>query len=160
MTAARALAPIVAALLLLSGCGRMPQFAVLNDPLTPEEHVLLGVGYERQGEIGLAEKEYGRALRKDPRCFQAYINLGNLSLSEREYLTARKRYLKALDIRPGDPEATNNLAMDAILSGDRKWMADARVRMEAVLAVPEQRIPALLETMKELDAAIAAKEGR
>jgi Tfp pilus assembly protein PilF len=156
----RAVALAALAALALSGCGRMPQFVVLNDPLTAEEHVQLGVGYERQGELFLAEKEYGRALRKDPRCFQARVNLGNVALSEREYLTARKQYLKALEIRPGDPEATNNLAMAALRSGDKKHMDDAKRRIDAVLAGPERDLPELRDTMRDLEEAIARSKKR
>lgn len=134
----------------------MPKFVVLNDPLSAEEHLVLGVSYERMGDFPLAEREYVRALRKEPRNFQARVNLGNVALADREYLAARKQYLKALDIRPGDPEATNNLAMAALLSGNGKHMEDARRRMQAVLAEPTHRIPVLLETMRELEGAIAA----
>lgn len=149
------LALLLLLLLAAGGCGRMPRFVVLNDPLSAEEHLVLGVSYERAGELSLAEREYLRALRKEPGNFQALVNLGNVSLAGREYLAARKQYLRALEIRPGDPEATNNLAMAALLSGDRKHMADARRRMEAVLAEPGNRVPALLETLAELDAAIS-----
>ncbi len=152
----RAIALWILAVLSLCGCaGHMPQIVTLSDPLTAEEHVILGVGYEQQGEFVIAQKEYGRALKKDPRCFQARVNLGNVALAEREYLTARKQYLRALDIRPGDPEATNNLAMAATLSGDVKHMEDSKRRMDAVLADPDHRIPVLLDTMKELEKAIA-----
>ncbi len=133
----------------------MPKVVTLTDPLSAEEHVMLGVGYEQQGQFAIAEKEYARALKKDPRCFQARVNLGNIALAEREYLAARKQYLRALEIRAGDPEATNNLAMSAILSGDVKYLQDAKGRMDAVLADPVRRIPVLLDTMKELEAAIA-----
>ena len=155
MRRTRALALLI--VLLLAGCrGHMPQFIVLNDPLSAEEHVMLGVGYEQQGEFFLAEKEYGRALKKDPKCFQARVNLGNVALAGRDYEVARRQYLRALEIRPGDPEATNNLAMAAILSGNTKRMAEARARLGAVLAAdPVNRVPVLLDTMKELDGAIA-----
>jgi Flp pilus assembly protein TadD len=143
---------------MLAGCVRVPKFVVLNDPLSAEEHVMLGVGYEQQGEYFLAEREYARALKKDPKCFQARFNLGNVSLAQREYLAARKQFLKALEVRPGDPEATNNLAMAAILSKNAKWMAEASVRLEALLADPAKRIPVLLETKAELDGAIASRK--
>jgi Flp pilus assembly protein TadD len=155
------LAFALVALIILAGCARVPKLIVLTDPLSAEEHVMLGVGYEQQAEFFLAEREYGRALKKDPRCFQARINLGNVALAQREYQFARKQYLKALEIRPGDPEATNNLAMSAILSRNGKWMAEARARLEAVLADPSNRVPVLLDTKRELDGAIAgAREAK
>jgi Tfp pilus assembly protein PilF len=150
-------AALLAALALLAGggCSRLPRIVVLNVPLSAEEHVALGVGYERQGKLSLAAREYERAIRKDSRCFQAHVNRGNVALAEGDPAGARKRYLEALALRPGDPEATNNLAAAAIRSGDPKRMAEARKRLDAALAVPAYRLPALLETRKELEEAIA-----
>ena len=143
------------AFLLLSGCARIPRLIVLNDPLSAEEHVALGVGYERQGDLPLAQREYERAIRKDARCFQAHVNLGNVALAMGDPAAARKRYLEALDLRPGDPEAANNLAVAAVRSGDPKRMSEAKARLDAVLAVPANRRPELLETGRELSEAIA-----
>jgi tetratricopeptide (TPR) repeat protein len=150
----RALMPrvlrIVAALVLVGflspagGCGHLPKIIVLQDPLSAEEHVTLGVAYERNGELALAAREYERALAKDKTAFQARVNLGNVRLAEKRYDRAGKEYLAALALRPGDPEATNNLAWAAILSGSGR--EEALRRMEAVLAASEHRSPPLLDT--------------
>ena len=142
--------PLLCFLLLLqafsgAGCGRMPRVIVLEDPLTAEEHIELGVAYERSGEIDLAVREYERALRKDGESFQARVNLGNVRLAKKEYGVAVEEYRKALAIRPGDPEATNNLAWAAILSGEGR--EEAAADLEAVLARAENRTPALLDTL-------------
>lgn len=132
------------AVLLGTGCGKMPRVIVLSDPLTPEEHLALGVAYERKGEFDLAIREYEKALRKDDSYFQAWVNLGNVRLSKKEYGKAREDYLKALAIRPRDPEATNNLAWAAIFSGEER--EDAAARVEASLSRQGNRTPTLLDT--------------
>lgn len=141
--------PLLSLILLLagvlSGCGRIPRIIVLSDPLSAKEHLELGVAYERNGEWDLAAREYERALRQDGTLVQARINLGNVRLAKREYPEAKREYREALDLQPGSPEAVNNLAWAAILSGTE--MEDAEARMEAVLASEEHRTPPLLDTL-------------
>jgi tetratricopeptide (TPR) repeat protein len=136
---------LLSLLLAFSGCARVPKIIVLEDPLSPDEHVTLGVAYERKGELEPAAREYERALSKDPAFFQARVNLGNVRLAQKRYGEARQEYLAALELRPGDPEATNNLAWAAIFSG--KDREDALRRMEAALANPKRRSPPLLDTL-------------
>jgi Flp pilus assembly protein TadD len=135
----------LAALLLAAGCSRVPKIIVLEDPLTAEEHVDLGVAYERKGELDLARREYEMALRKDGKYFQARVNLGNVHLAKKEYGKARGEYLRALELRPGDAEATNNLAWAAILSGE--GIDEALSLMESVASRPEGRRATLLDTL-------------
>jgi Tfp pilus assembly protein PilF len=135
----------LAALLLAAGCSRIPKIIVLEDPLTAEEHVDLGVAYERKGELDLARREYEMALRKDRKYFRARVNLGNVYLSKKEYGKARGEYLGALKLRPGDAEATNNLAWAAILSGE--GIEEALSLMESVASRPEGRRATLLDTL-------------
>ena len=61
-------------LLSLMGCS-LPRIIILKDPLTAEEHLNLGVAYEKQGEFEPAIKEYKAAAKKLPR---AYLYLGNV----------------------------------------------------------------------------------
>jgi Tfp pilus assembly protein PilF len=136
---------LLAAVFAATGCGRMPRVIVLEDPLTAGEHLELGVLYERQEKFDLAIREYEQVLRKDEEFFQARVNLGNIWLARKEYGKARAEYRKALAIRPGDPEATNNLAWAAILSGERR--EEAAERMEAVLSRQANRTATLLDTL-------------
>jgi Tfp pilus assembly protein PilF len=147
----KAVLPLVLSLLLLqtvlaaAGCGRVPRIIVLSDPLTAEEHLALGVAYERNGNFDLAIREYEKVLRKDEAFFQARVNLGNVWLAKKEYGKARAAYRKALSVRPGDPEATNNLAWAAILSGEAR--EDAAARMEAILSREGNRTATFLDTI-------------
>ncbi len=126
--------PFLLVLLLAGGCSRVPRIIVLEDPLTAAEHVELGVAYERKGELDLARREYERALRMDGKFYRARVNLGNVFLAKKEFGKAREEYLLALELRPGDAEATNNLSWAAILSGE--GIGDALARMEEVVSAP------------------------
>ena len=137
--------PLLLALLLFAGCSRLPKIIVLEDPLTAAEHVELGVAYERKGELDLARREYERALRKDGKFFRARVNLGNIFLAKKEYGKAREEYLLALELRPGDAEAANNLSWAAIFSGE--GIDEALARMESVVSGPGGRRPTLLDTL-------------
>jgi len=119
---------------LAGGCSRIPKIIVLEDPLNAAEHVELGVAYERKGELDLARREYERALKKDRKFYRALVNLGNIFLAKKEYGKAREEYLLALELRPGDAEATNNLSWAAIFSGE--GIDEALARMESVVSAP------------------------
>jgi tetratricopeptide (TPR) repeat protein len=136
---------LLQAVLAAAGCGKVPRIIVLSDPLTAEEHLALGVAYERNGEFDLAIREYEKVPRKGEAFFQARVNLGNVWLAKKEYGKARAEYREALSVRPGDPEATNNLAWVAILSGEER--EDAAARMEAVLSRQGNRTATLLDTI-------------
>lgn len=92
--------------LLSVGCS-LPRIIVLDDPLSPEEHLNLGVAYERNGELDSAVKEYEAASRKLP---AAYLYLGNISFGKGELNEAERYYRTAIDKDPGNADACNNLA--------------------------------------------------
>ena len=93
-------------LLLLWGCS-IPRIIILKDSLTPEEHLNLGVAYEKQGELDAAIKEYKLAAKNLP---VGYLYLGNAHFQKRELGKAEKYYKKALEKEPGNADAHNNLA--------------------------------------------------
>jgi len=135
----------VAMLSAAAGCSRLPRIVVLEDPLSAGEHLDLGVAYERKGELDLAAREYERALRKDAGLVQARIDLGNVRLAQKRFGEARREYLRALDVRPGDLDAENNLAWIAIVSGE--GIEGALTRLEAALAAGTSRPPPVLDTL-------------
>jgi tetratricopeptide (TPR) repeat protein len=94
------------ALLLFSGCS-LPRIIILKDPLTPEEHLNLGVAYEKQGEFEAAIKEYTAAAKKLPR---AYLYLGNVHFEKKDLEKAEAYYRKAIKNDPRNADAHNNLA--------------------------------------------------
>ena len=85
-----------------------PRIIVLEDPLTPEEHINLGVSYEKNGELELAVKEYKLAAKK---LSIAYLYLGNVYYQNNELDKAEEYYKKAVEKEPGSADACNNLAL-------------------------------------------------
>ena len=130
----RSVLPLLLLLLLAGGCSRIPRIIVLEDPLTASEHVELGVADELKGELDLAQREYERALLKDRKFYRARLNLGNIFLAKKEYGKAHEEYLLALELQPGDAEATNNLSWAAIFSGE--GIDEALARMELLVSGP------------------------
>ena len=55
-------------LVLAAGC-TMPRIMILSDPLSPEEHLQLGIAYEKKGEFDNAITEYEAAAKKTPRAY-------------------------------------------------------------------------------------------
>lgn len=92
--------------LLLAGCS-LPRIIILEDPLSPEEHLNLGVAYEKKGEWESAIKEYEAASKKLP---VAYTYLGNVYFQRKEIQTAEEYYRKAIKKDPENADAYNNLA--------------------------------------------------
>ena len=80
---------------------------ILKDPLTPEEHLNLGVAYEKRGELNNAIKEYQLATKKLP---IAYLYLGNAHFLKKEWEEAEAYYKKAIKKDPRNADAYNNLA--------------------------------------------------
>ena len=93
-------------LLLATGCG-MPHIIVLDDSLTPEEHLNLGVSYEKNNELEAAVREYLAAAKSLP---AAYLYLGNVSFRKEEYAEAEDYYRKAIEKDAANADAYNNLA--------------------------------------------------
>lgn len=89
----------------LSSCS-LPRIAVLHDPLTPEEHVNLGLSYEKNREFDAALKEYEAASSKLP---LAYLYMGNVYFEKKEFGKAEASYRKALN-QTQNPHVLNNLA--------------------------------------------------
>ena len=90
----------------LQGCS-VPRILIIDDPLSPEEHVNLGLAYEKNGEFDLAEKEYRIASEKFP---AAYVYLGNLAFTRKRSDSAESFYRKAIIADPHNADALNNLA--------------------------------------------------
>ena len=93
-------------LLFLASCS-LPKIYILKDPLTPQEHLNLGVTYEKQGDFENAIKEYELAAKKIP---QGSLFLGNVYFQKGELDQAEKYYRETLEKDPENADALNNLA--------------------------------------------------
>ncbi len=88
------------------GCS-FPRVIILKDPLSPEEHLNLGVTYEQQGDFDNAIKEYNLAAKKLP---GALLYLGNVHFQKKEWKKAEDYYRLAIAKEPDNADAHNNLA--------------------------------------------------
>jgi tetratricopeptide (TPR) repeat protein len=98
---------IAVGLLAAVSLGACARIIVLEDPLTPEEHIRLGVAYESRGELDAAVEQYERAAKELP---VAHLYLGNVYFLRKEPEKAEKHYLEALERDPENADAMNNLA--------------------------------------------------
>ena len=114
---------IVLCALLVSSCS-LPRIIVLNDPLTPEEHVNLGLAYENRGEFDAALTEYKTASKAFP---VANLYMANVYFQKREFGKAEKLYEKAI-ARTEDPRAYNNLAWLYYTTGENLQKAEELAR--------------------------------
>jgi len=117
--------------LALSSCS-LPRMVVLHDPLTPEEHINLGVSYERKGELDAALAQYEAASANLP---IAYLYIGNIYFQKNDSGNAERSYRKAIEIT-GDARAYNNLAWLYYTRGEHLEEAE-RMARKAVEMSPE-----------------------
>ncbi len=118
----------------MSGCS-FPRIIVLDDPLSPEEHLNLGVAYERNGEYDNALNEYVTASKKLP---VAFLYMGNIHFLKGEYPEAERYYRKAIDKAPQNADAYNNLAWLYYVKGERLSEAEELV-LTALRLNPERK---------------------
>lgn len=114
-------------LVLLSGC-TLPRIIIVKDPLTPEEHLNLGVAYEKSGEFDNAIKEYKLAAKKRP---IAYLHLGNAHFQKDEWAVAEYYYKMAIEKEPRSADAYNNLAWLYYTQGENLDHAE-RLAIQAI----------------------------
>ncbi len=137
-----------------SACSDLPQVRVLHDPLTPEEHVTLGLAYEVEGRPELAAREYDDALRKEHGYMPALIGLGNLAFDRGAMMEAEAYYRQALSTAPEDPGVNNNLAMVYLTQQEKLDEAERLANLALAQGGPLQ--PYVLDTM----AHIYVRQGR
>lgn len=150
--------PLVATILclvFLSGCA-IPRIGFYDDPLSSDEHVKLGVSYEREGKFDLAEREYNEALKDTP---MAHFYLGNLYFEQNRFDEAEREYrtaLRRVDEKDAGP-IYNNLAWLMHTQGKNSEEAAGLARKAVELATPQQR-PTFENTLEAIVA--ARKQGR
>ena len=140
-------APLITVCLMLltaviSGCS-LPGIVRFNDPLTPEEHMNLGVSYEKQGETDAALREYKTASRDLP---LAQLYIGNAYFQKNDLKEAEKAYRKAIE-KTEDPRAYNNLAW-LYYSSDQKLKQAEDLAGKAVELSPES--PVFRDTLEKI----------
>jgi tetratricopeptide (TPR) repeat protein len=120
--------------IIMTGC-TFPRIVILDDPLSPEEHINLGVTYEKQGELDNALKEYEKASGEIP---LAFFYMGNIALQKNDYGDAETYYKKAIKKVPDNADARNNLAWLYYLKKDNLDEAE-KLALEAIALNPEKK---------------------
>lgn len=137
--------------LMLSGCA-LPKIIILKDPLTPQEHINLGVAYENKGELDAAIREYKTAAKKTG---SAYLYLGNAFFLKKDFPEAEKYYKKALDKEPLNADAYNNLAWLYFTEG--KNLDKAKGLAEKAIELNPSRKDIYTDTLEKIREASAGK---
>lgn len=131
-------------LLFSFGCA-FPRIIVLEDPLTPKEHLNLGVAYERKGEFENAIKEYKLAAKELP---VAYIYLGNVQFQKNELGEAEKYYKKSIKKEPNNADAYNNLAWLYYIKGEN--LDEAEVLALKAIELDSLKIHIYRDTLEKI----------
>ena len=131
-----------------SACSDLPRVRVLHDPLTPEEHVKLGLAYEVEGRADLAAREYVGALGKEQGYMPALIGLGNLAFDRGALEEAEAYYRQALITAPEDPGVNNNLAMVYLTQQEKLGEAEQLANLALAQGGPLQ--PYVLDTIAHI----------
>ena len=94
---------------------------LMTHPGDSEVLFSLGLGEKRQGHYLEAEEYYRRAIQQDPRFSEAFSNLGNVYLAQKQTSSAIASYQQATDIHPDRGAYYYNLyrayAQETFLSG-------------------------------------------
>ena len=115
--------------MLLASCN-FPRIAILSDPLSPEEHINLGLAYEKEGDINNALAEYKAAAKRLP---LAYLYIANLYFNQEEFEKAEYYYKEAIRKDENNSDAYNNLAWLYYVKGENleeaKKLAEKAIRL-------------------------------
>jgi tetratricopeptide (TPR) repeat protein len=128
----------------IGGC-TFPRFIILKDPLTPEEHVNLGVAYEKKGELDAALKEYGLAAKKMP---LANLYLGNVYFQKNDLAQAEKYYRRAIRKEPAHADAYNNLAW--LFYTKRENLDEAEKLAQKAMELNPEKIQIYRDTLEKI----------
>ena len=141
----RGIIPICLVTLFLSACAPVPKIIVLHDPLSAEEHLSLGLGYELNGEYDEAIGEYDKSARKSEGDDRPFYYMANAYYKKGEYDLAEEYYRQALEISPDNGDIYNNLAW-AYIATER--LDEARGEIERALSI--RRDPYYLDTLANI----------
>jgi len=138
------LSALFVALAAITGCS-LPKINVLNDPLSADEHVKLGVAYRSQGKNDLARDQFRTAVERDKKHAKAWSLLGEAAFFLQDYPESEKAYRKAIDLDRSNGDLYNNLAWVLVARGERLDKARELVH-QAIGLTPDHR-PYYLDTL-------------
>jgi len=101
----------------LNGAEEAFQKAAELDHSNADALVKLGQVQAAKGSVDQAIATYKKSIQENPREASFYILLGQLYETKQDWETAKSDYQKALDLRPDNPLASNNLAYVMLQTG-------------------------------------------
>lgn len=138
----------------LAACA-LPRITMHQDPLSPAEHLKLGLAYESGGDLPGALREYQAAMDQEP---LAHLYAGNVLFGLGRLEEAEKAYGQAMLALPLDPEPRNNLAWLLYTRGERLDQAEA-LAAEALRLAPPGRTAEFRDTLERIREARAKGAG-
>ncbi len=108
--------------------------ALARDPKDPRVQYLAGVIYRGAGELHTAKDAFWSALRFGGEKAPAFLQLGEISIQQKDYSSAMTLLQKAITYNPGDGVAQSDLAVALRRAGNVH--AAAHVSAEAVQMMP------------------------
>jgi hypothetical protein len=117
---------------------------VLLDPedspgtLEPARYLTAVSGLEAAGRLETAKRAYTTATVVWPDQALAWLGLGNVAYLQGRFQTARHAYYKALELAPGDPVVTNNLAQVLTELGCAREADRALNRLSSNARIPRE----------------------
>jgi Flp pilus assembly protein TadD len=130
----------------------------VDDPLSKEEHLDLGLSYEKAGSLDLAEREYAAA---DPLPL-AILGLGNVCFQKGDHKRAEQAYRRVIRLS-GDPSAMNNLAFLLLLEGrdleEASELAEKAVEEGIRRNLSEDEIRNFKSTYNQAESALTGGKG-
>ncbi len=98
----------------LSACSTKDEMVVDRKVSTPDLkqasglNVQLALGYIEREQLGIAQDKLDKAIKQDPENVDAYTTMAYLKRKVNELDAAEDFYLKALEIKPKNPDIYNN----------------------------------------------------
>lgn len=135
---------LIANLFLIYGCS-LPRIVILDDKLTPDERIALGVAYEKKGLLDEAIKEYKSAANKSS---IAFLYLGNAYFVKNDFDNAEICYKKTIKEKPDHADAYNNLAWIYYLK--RENLIEAEALAEKALELNPDKKEGYLDTLQKI----------
>ena len=123
----------------------LPRIVVLEDPLSPEEHLNLGVTYEMNGELDNALEEYKKASKTLP---LAHTYIGNIFFKKGELKDAEVSYKRAIKKDPTQADAYNNLAW--LYYTEKKNLDEAEGLVLKALQIDPSRKDTYQDTLEKI----------
>ncbi len=129
----------------LAACA-LPRITMHQDPLSPAEHLQLGLAYESNGDLTGALREYQAAMDHEP---LAHLYAGNVLFGMGRMEEADNAYGRAMLALPQDPEPRNNLAWLLYTQHQRLGQAEA-LATEALRLAPPGREAEFRDTLERI----------